>query len=74
MIDESLSEVLPLYGRLMRDIPGFRPHRLEPYTRWLRDQGRTLSRRAFAKERERIQRRIDEWFSPVDIVISPTTA
>lgn len=65
-----LEEVIPLYGRLMADIPLMRPSRLQPYTRWLRESA--CSRNQAAALHRRLRAHVDAWFSDVDLCISPT--
>lgn len=67
-----MEDVVPLYGRLMADVPILRPRRLLASTRWLRSQACSP---ADARTRRRaLSAHIDTWFGDADLWLSPTTA
>lgn len=68
----SLEEFLPMFrfltARMMVPLEG----RLQPTTRWLRRDGRRVTRASAFSARELFRQRIDAWLADVDVYVTPT--
>lgn len=68
----SVDDFLPVYQRMLAEVPGVRAHLLQPATRWLVEAGRrgspALARAAFVALRERVL----AWFGEAELVLTPT--
>jgi amidase len=67
----SVDDFLPVYQRMLAEVPMVRPHLLQPATRWLVDAGRrnspALARAAFVALREKIA----AWVGDAELVLTP---
>lgn len=72
--DVTVEDFLPLYGFLMGKAPIVAPSKLEPCTRWVREQGAGWSPEAVRAHAAELVARIERWWGDVDVVLSPTTA
>lgn len=68
----TLEELLPLLARFVANFPVLRPSVLQPTTRWLRCEGKKISKKAMAERFEEIRKRVEEWFGGVDLWVTPT--
>ncbi len=71
-----VDEFLPLMARMIARVPVVpgMARLLEPTTRWLREQGRPVTRGDAVAIAERMAEDILAWFGDADIVITPTVA
>lgn len=71
MAEGSVDDFLPIYQRLLSEVPAVRADRLQPATRWLVEAGRrnspALARAAFAALRERVL----AWVGDAELVLTP---
>lgn len=67
-------DFLPIWQRLLADIPLLRPSKAHATTKWLREEGMKLSRVMARAKHVDVQTAVDAWFDPVDIMVLPTTA
>ncbi len=72
----TVEEFLPLMAHMMRTIPipPWLEHRLQPTTRWMRDQGRGHSRASVLGVGERLARKVLANFGDADAWLLPTCA
>jgi amidase len=75
VIDGTVDEFLPLMGKMMASvpIPPILASRLAPSTRWMREQGRGLSKEDVRAKQRALEQRILGGFRGFDVWISPTT-
>ncbi|MEQ1504861.1 MAG: amidase [Myxococcota bacterium] len=71
-LDGTLDEFLPLWQRLVADIPIWRESTLQPVTRWLRAIGRTHRHDHVRDAHGGLERKIRDWFGDADLVVTPT--
>jgi amidase len=73
-LDVSADEFLPLMARMVRGIPllPFTSHLLQPTTRWMREQGRGLTRADVIRICAKLERRVLDWFGDADVWIVPS--
>ncbi len=74
MFDGQLRDFLPLYQRLMAQVPLVLDYRCQRVTRWLRKAGSRVKSRDARRQHRSVCARIDQWFSQSDLWITPTVA
>lgn len=72
--DGTLDEFIPIYGRLLANPPTFGEARLQPVTRWIRQQGRQIDNAEAIRLAAGLARRVDDWFGDLDLALLPTVA
>ena len=70
----SIDEFLPIYSHMVSRIPVLRESVLQPSSRWLRGEGRSVSLAEATALRDRFSARVDAWFEGVDLWLTPTVA
>lgn len=72
MAEGSIEDFLPIYQRMLAEVPLVRVDRLQPATRWLVEAGRrgspALARAAYEALRERVL----AWVGDAELVLTPT--
>lgn len=71
----AIDEFVPLMARMVANtpvLPGLSP-RLQPTTRWLREEGRRVTNAEALAIRERLARRVLDWFGDADVWVTPTS-
>lgn len=71
-LDGSVEEFVPIWSRQAADIPIPFDAGMTPVTRWLRAVGRPLKHADVARQKAELEARVDRWFAPADVWISPT--
>jgi amidase len=71
-----IDEFIPLMARMVANVPvpPFLNGLLQPTTRWLRVLGKRVSNAEAARHRERLERRVLDWFGDADAWLTPTVA
>lgn len=69
-----LDEFIPIYSRLFADIPVPAESRLQPVTRWFREQGRLRTQAQARAAFEALNARVDKFVGDADVLLTPTTA
>lgn len=71
-----LTDFLPLWQKTMATIPVPKlvEHRLQPITRWLRQDGVHLSDDEVLRRRDSLTETLDRWWAEADIIVTPATA
>ncbi len=74
-LEGSVEEFLPLMARMTASVPlpPFSERFLQPTTRWMRQQGRGLSRAVVLEAQKQLGRRVLDWFGDADAWILPTS-
>lgn len=69
-----IDDFLPMYYYLARNM--FVPFEkgLQPTSRWLREQGERVTLETALKHREFFRKHVDQWFTGVDLWVTPTVA
>ncbi|MBT5094548.1 MAG: amidase [Halobacteriovoraceae bacterium] len=73
-LEASLEEFLPLWQRLLANVPVYREDLLQPVTRWLRENGKKISQEDNTKLFKLLEERVNEWFGDADIMLTPSVA
>jgi amidase len=71
-LDGRLEEFLPIWQRQVAAIPYVQESRVQPVTRWLREEGRRFEDAEIFALWTRLQARIRGWFGDADLWITPT--
>lgn len=71
-LDGRLEEFLPIWQRQVAAIPYVQDSRVQPVTRWLREEGRRFEDPAVFALWARLAARIRAWFGDVDLWLTPT--
>jgi amidase len=71
-----IDDFIPLMARMIANVPvpPFLNGLLQPTTRWLRGLGKRLTNAEAASHRERLERRVLDWFGDADAWLMPTVA
>jgi amidase len=69
-----LDEFLPIYQRLLANVPVIFESRLQPLTRWFRAEGRKRTAEESRRAHEALSARSIAAIGDCDVVLSPTTA
>jgi amidase len=72
--EASLDEFLPIYQRLLANVPVLFERRLQPLTRWFRSEGRKRSTEQVRRAHEALSARSIATIGDCDVVLSPATA
>lgn len=72
--DGSLEEFLPLWQRMLADVPLPPWAQVQPITKWLIDAGKKVRRDDVAELQRRLERRVLGWFGDADLWLTPTVA
>ncbi|MEO7327185.1 MAG: amidase [Minicystis sp.] len=70
----SLEEFLPIWQKMIADIPVPRWSLTQPITRWLAQAGKPLRAEDIESRRAELEHRILTWFGDADLWITPTVA
>ena len=72
----TMEEFLPLMAKMVRGVPlpPFSDRLLQPTTRWMRAQGRGLSRAGVLESGKHLERRVHASFGDTDVWLLPTCA
>lgn len=70
----SMDDFLPIYTRMFADIPVLLDRKLQPITRWFREQGRATTHADAAAAHARLEATVDGWMGDADLLVTPTTA
>lgn len=73
-VDGGAEEFLPIMQRMVRNAPVVQPSKLEPLTRWMREQGALYDATSVRVLAETLTRRVDAWFGALDVWVTPTVA
>jgi amidase len=68
----ALEDFLPVWQRQVANAPALLPGRLQPVTRWLREEGRRYDLARCVGLRDDLRTRIREWFGDADLWLLPT--
>ena len=68
----TLADFLPIWQGLAANIPSLSETRLQPVTRWMRQQGKHHHRHELAARFRRLAARAVEWFGDADLWVTPT--
>lgn len=73
-IDGTLEEFLPLMGKMVASVPiPLFADRLQPSTRWMREQGKGLDTADVLRKQKVLEDRILAGFRGFDVMVTPTT-
>lgn len=70
----SIDEFIPIYSQLVLSIPILFESKLQPVTRWFREQGRRYTKDQVRERYESLKARVLESFGDADVVLTPTSA
>lgn len=70
----SLEEFLPIWQKMIADVPVPRWSVTQPITRWLANAGKHLDAATVEARRAELERRILTWFGDADLWVTPTVA
>jgi amidase len=75
-LEGSVEEFLPLMARMARGLPlpPFSDAKLQPTTRWIRAEGKGVSKAAAIQCCGLLEKKVLEWFGPADVHVMPTCA
>ncbi|MBS2024198.1 MAG: amidase, partial [Deltaproteobacteria bacterium] len=68
----SIEEFLPLWQKLIGDVPVLNFVKTQPITRWLGEAGRKLRAGEVRALYETLKQRFETWFGDADLVVTPT--
>ncbi len=69
-----LEDFLPIWQRMLATVPVLYEGWLQPITRWLRAEGRKYGYREALALRDRLARRVLDWFGDYDLWLFPSVA
>jgi amidase len=72
--DGTLNEFLPVWQRMLADVPVPPWGRVQPVTKWLADAGRAIRHTHAAAVQRALEKRVLDWFGDVDAWLTPTVA
>ncbi|HEY8377512.1 MAG TPA: amidase family protein, partial [Nannocystis sp.] len=67
----TIEDFLPIYQRMLAEVPGVRLDRLQPATRWLVEAGRRNSPALAHAAYEALRARVLAWFGDAELVLTP---
>ncbi len=70
----TLAEFLPIWQGLAAGIPALSETRLQPVTRWMRQEGKRHHRHDLRSRFEGLVERVFDWFGDADLWLTPTVA
>ncbi len=75
LLEGTVEEFLPIMGRMVRGAPllPFTERLLQPTTRWMREQGRGVSKTDIVRYAQALERRISTWFGDADVWVLPSS-
>jgi len=68
----TVEEFLPMFQKMVCELPGVRWEDTQPTTRWLAEAGKSLTREFVLERHQEMARRIDVGFTGADAWLSPT--
>ncbi len=72
MAKGNLEDFLPLWQRMLANIPAISEDVLQPVTRWLREVGRDLDPMEVARLKAPLVERVLDFFGEADVLLTPT--
>ena len=71
-IEAELEEFLPIWEKLLANVPNINDRVLQPVTKWLRDSGKNRSEADIKALREVLGLKVLEWVGDADFILTPT--
>jgi amidase len=72
MVEAKLEDFLPLWQRMLANVPSISESVLQPVTRWLRQVGRKLDHAQTQRLKQVLLRRVLEFHGDADVLLTPT--
>jgi amidase len=73
-MNATLEEFIPIWGRVVGEMPAMLPWRMQAATKWVRNEGKKVSEVAVRATAERLMKLVLQAMNDVDILLTPTVA
>ncbi len=71
-IEAELDEFLPIWQKLLANVPNFNDTVLQPVTKWLRIAGKSYSEKEIKDLAKKLEEKVMNWVGEADFILTPT--